>query len=136
MGEIAESMLDGTLCQGCGEFLGEAGPGYPRYCASCKESEIKPLVIIPPAKMANRKYYLMVWPYLGGQFRIHLIPKWSKNPIRECCTYKMGTAIEVTGKLSQATDPEAFLQSLATPENCEGPGGRIRLDPPKGKSRK
>lgn len=35
MGEIAEMMLDGTLCEGCGEYLGE-GDGFPQYCsASC-----------------------------------------------------------------------------------------------------
>lgn len=34
-GEIADMMLDGTMCQLCGEFLdGEAG-GYPMYCAGC-----------------------------------------------------------------------------------------------------
>jgi len=35
MGEIAEMMLDGTLCEGCGEFLG-AGTGYPVRCGSCQ----------------------------------------------------------------------------------------------------
>lgn len=37
MGEIAEMMLDGTLCQGCGEFLhdGEDGDGFPTFCAAC-----------------------------------------------------------------------------------------------------
>jgi len=39
MGEIAEMHLDGTLCERCGEFLGEPC-GYPRYC-SCCESEIE-----------------------------------------------------------------------------------------------
>lgn len=34
MGEIAEMMLDGTLCEGCGEFLGDP-VGYPRYCSRC-----------------------------------------------------------------------------------------------------
>lgn len=34
MGEIAEMMLDGTLCQCCGEYLGSDG-GYPMFCASC-----------------------------------------------------------------------------------------------------
>ena len=33
MGEIAEMMLDGTLCEGCGEFIGE-GDGFPQYCSS------------------------------------------------------------------------------------------------------
>ena len=32
MGEVAEMMLDGTLCEGCGEFIGD-GPGHPRYCS-------------------------------------------------------------------------------------------------------
>lgn len=37
MGEIAEMMLDGTMCEGCGEWMGDilAGadaPGFPRYC--------------------------------------------------------------------------------------------------------
>ncbi len=32
MGEIAEMMLDGTLCEGCGEFIGN-NVGYPQYCS-------------------------------------------------------------------------------------------------------
>lgn len=35
MGEVAEMMLDGTLCQHCGTFIGEA-EGYPKTCDSCK----------------------------------------------------------------------------------------------------
>ena len=34
MGEIADSMLDGDMCEGCGEWLG-AGDGFPRLCAGC-----------------------------------------------------------------------------------------------------
>jgi len=33
MGEIAEMMLDGTLCEGCGVFLNAEAPGYPCYCS-------------------------------------------------------------------------------------------------------
>jgi uncharacterized Zn finger protein (UPF0148 family) len=33
MGEIADMMLDGTLCEGCGVYLG-AGWG-PTYCPTC-----------------------------------------------------------------------------------------------------
>lgn len=38
MGEIAEMMLDGTMCSLCGEFLndGEDGDGFPGYCEGCK----------------------------------------------------------------------------------------------------
>lgn len=41
MGEIADMMLDGTMCAGCGEFLhdGDDGDGYPEYCAGCKPDD-------------------------------------------------------------------------------------------------
>lgn len=40
MGEIAEMMLDSTLCQVCGDYLGW-GDGIPRYCRDCKPKKIK-----------------------------------------------------------------------------------------------
>jgi hypothetical protein len=38
MGEIADMMLDGMLCQSCGEYLGD-GDGYPVTCAGCLQYE-------------------------------------------------------------------------------------------------
>ena len=35
MGEIADMMIDGTMCQVCGVFLNEEGPGYPVTCDGC-----------------------------------------------------------------------------------------------------
>ena len=36
MGEIADMMLDGTLCQHCGGSIGDRkSPGYPRCCPAC-----------------------------------------------------------------------------------------------------
>jgi len=36
VGEIAEMMLDGTLCQCCGVYLGNESNGdFPQYCSSC-----------------------------------------------------------------------------------------------------
>lgn len=35
MGEIADMMLDGDLCEGCGEYLGDGG-GYARKCSGCQ----------------------------------------------------------------------------------------------------
>jgi hypothetical protein len=35
MGEIADMMLDGTMCQFCGVFLDGEPLGIPRYCAEC-----------------------------------------------------------------------------------------------------
>lgn len=34
MGEIAEMLLDGTLCEACGSYIDdEGGEGFPRYCS-------------------------------------------------------------------------------------------------------
>jgi hypothetical protein len=35
MGEIADMMLDGTLCQSCGEYLDQEPCGYPVSCGGC-----------------------------------------------------------------------------------------------------
>ncbi|MDE1907644.1 MAG: hypothetical protein KGH75_14460, partial [Rhodospirillales bacterium] len=35
MGEIAEMMLDGTLCVCCGGYLDGEGQGFARYCRGC-----------------------------------------------------------------------------------------------------
>ena len=32
MGDIAEAMLDGTLCEACGSYIDDDASGYPRYC--------------------------------------------------------------------------------------------------------
>ena len=41
MGEAAEDMLDGTVCECCGQFFddilnGGEPPGFPRRCKSCE----------------------------------------------------------------------------------------------------
>lgn len=40
MGDIADMMLDGTLCEGCGVYLEGEARGYPRYCSSCKRERL------------------------------------------------------------------------------------------------
>ncbi|MES2262163.1 MAG: hypothetical protein V4724_26885 [Pseudomonadota bacterium] len=35
MGDVADMMLDGTLCEGCGVFLNDSAPGHPCYCGDC-----------------------------------------------------------------------------------------------------
>jgi Zn finger protein HypA/HybF involved in hydrogenase expression len=35
MGEVAEMMLDGTLCEGCGVYMDDEAGGYPRKCSDC-----------------------------------------------------------------------------------------------------
>jgi len=39
MGEIADMMLDGTLCQICGVLLDGDAKGYPVTCDGCKNEE-------------------------------------------------------------------------------------------------
>lgn len=34
MGDIADMMLDGTLCECCGEYIGHGDQGYPGYCSA------------------------------------------------------------------------------------------------------
>lgn len=37
MGDIAEMMMEGTLCQECGGFIDDdEDGGYPRTCEDCK----------------------------------------------------------------------------------------------------
>ena len=39
MGDIADMMLDGTLCEGCGVYLEGEGDGFPRYCPDCEQEK-------------------------------------------------------------------------------------------------
>jgi len=38
MGEITDMILDGDLCQVCGEYM-EDSDGFPQTCASCASEE-------------------------------------------------------------------------------------------------
>ena len=40
MGEIAEMMINGDLCQACGDYLGD-GDGYPMTCDYCHREMMK-----------------------------------------------------------------------------------------------
>lgn len=50
MGEIADAMIDGDLCAGCGGFIDEeGGEGVPRYCDMCGPA------YVPPVKKNKRR---------------------------------------------------------------------------------
>lgn len=36
MGEIADLMINGDICEGCGVELDGSGDGYPRRCRGCE----------------------------------------------------------------------------------------------------
>jgi hypothetical protein len=41
MGEIADMMIDGTMCQMCGMFIEDGPLGYPGYCSEeCKREHL------------------------------------------------------------------------------------------------
>ena len=42
MGDIAEMMLDGDLCHGCGVYLPGESDGLPRYCRDCYMRQVVP----------------------------------------------------------------------------------------------
>jgi hypothetical protein len=33
MGEVADMMVNGFLCEACGELIDGEEPGFPRYCS-------------------------------------------------------------------------------------------------------
>lgn len=39
MGEIADMMVNGTLCESCDALIDGETVGYVRYCEECKEEE-------------------------------------------------------------------------------------------------
>jgi hypothetical protein len=42
VGEIADMMLDGIMCELCGTFMEDRqAPGYPRKCHCCRRDEQK-----------------------------------------------------------------------------------------------
>lgn len=49
MGEIADMMLGGELCECCGVFLEGEAEGIPRYCSKKCRRDRTP-VYVPPAK--------------------------------------------------------------------------------------
>lgn len=68
MGEIADMMLDGTLCACCGEYLG-CDDGYPVYCAGC-EPEFIPKPDPLPAKRGRDTPCKRCGKMLCGQFAL------------------------------------------------------------------
>lgn len=54
MGDIADMMLDGTLCEQCGVYLGNA-VDHPRLCPGCQRDARQQAQAQAPAAPAKRK---------------------------------------------------------------------------------
>ncbi len=39
MGEAADMILEGLLCEACGDVIDGEEPGYPRKCKCCKKGK-------------------------------------------------------------------------------------------------
>lgn len=39
MGEVAEAILSGLLCEACGSYVDGEEPGYPRKCEECVDEK-------------------------------------------------------------------------------------------------
>lgn len=55
MGEIADMMLDGTLCECCGDYIGRDSK-YPMRCSACGKPTVNPWAprAIPTSKKRRR----------------------------------------------------------------------------------
>lgn len=113
MGEAAEMMLDGTLCECCGTYIGD-GEGFPGYCsAECAkgrgaESEAAPdedcVAYLNDLEVRERQHavdYLRIFMGVGKKRAKKLVAQWR--------------ASQSEGVQSHNTTAEA--QTLAQPVN-------------------
>ncbi len=75
-----------------------------------------------------KPYRVVVREYMSRQYRLQLCKGDIENVVRECSTYELMTALATRDAICAATDPEAYLESLANPYNCHTQGARICLD--------
>lgn len=54
MGEIADDMVNGLICEQCGTFIDGREPGYPRRCADCKKEKVTVLINEKGVKNASK----------------------------------------------------------------------------------
>lgn len=61
MGEMAEMILNGLLCEGCGEFIDYKGNGCPRYCSEdCSKGQDEEFNIDPAEDASIRLINLLL----------------------------------------------------------------------------
>jgi hypothetical protein len=87
MGEIAEAMLDGTLCEACGTYIGE-GDGFPGYCSSqcaadrgvsitSTDEECRAyLDDLEPEALPHAAHYLRIFMGVGKRRSKKLVAQW------------------------------------------------------------
>ena len=87
--------------------------------------------------LRDRRRTILVRSFLAGQYRIQITDKTRPDAgapeghgeiVQELCTYRFGTLVDALGELRSADDAVVRARTWARPWNCEGEGGRIRLD--------
>lgn len=74
MGEIAEMMLNGLMCEGCGEFMDDhEEPGYPRRCAACAPRKPQRPQEIIRSRGRGRKKTVRPFRYSIGSKVVHAV---------------------------------------------------------------
>lgn len=70
MGEIADMMIDGLMCQGCGVFMADMdSPGYARYCEACNPSSKQQRRQFTAARVNEPSFRNMNCPDCGARVR-------------------------------------------------------------------
>lgn len=106
MGEVSDMMLDGTLCQTCGEYLGD-GDGYPVTCPGCK-------VDTParPSKNASKK-----WRAKHRDGLISRAAQFAADPSDKSLRHLLSASFQYAGQGMTNADAkkagEAFLAELS-----------------------
>jgi hypothetical protein len=98
MGEIADMMLDGDLCAGCGSFVDiSGGAGFPRYCSRrCAEG----CGATRPAKRKKRR----------GQVQIPETPFFKQRRLLELAARPQGVAYSVSMERLEQLFDSGFLR--------------------------
>lgn len=102
MGEVSEMMLDGTLCEGCGVFLGES-QGAPRRCVDCPQC---------PAEAVGSIAGLGLLDIVGLARRSGMVTEWFAGSAS--CVWTNGCA----GVSAEQLTAFAELVALAERERC------------------
>lgn len=82
MGEIAEMMLEGILCQYCGVYLNvDEGCGFPMSCEDCADEETH--IKKPKISAAERKIRKRALEIIRKNFKFDMQSRWAGNTMWE-----------------------------------------------------
>lgn len=88
-GDVADMMLDGTLCEACGSYMGDGDPrGFPGYCSAlCAKDRGADFIFtdeecrdylndLDPDERGQAANYLRVFMGVGKKRATRLVAQW------------------------------------------------------------